>query len=124
MPDLYDAIEGEIRAYTPGVAPPFALLADRKRQRDRRRVTFAAGAVVVLMIAGGAAWGSGAFERDSAGGVAGDGPSATPEPLLVSTETPINGSTYVLLDDRNLQVQVAVGGGCQETGTPSASVVE
>src|SRR3954462_13741441 len=116
MSDLYDAVDDEIRAYTPGVAPPFALLAERKRRRDRRRASLGAGAVVLLMLASGAAWSLGAFEADSSGRLAGDGASARPEPGMVSTETAVDGDTYVLLDNRTLQVQVPVGGGCQETG--------
>src|SRR4051812_26581911 len=126
MSDLYDAVDDEIRAYTPGVAPPFALLAERKRRRDRRRASLGAGAVVLLMLASGAAWGLGAFEPDSSGRLAGDGasarPTAQPEPGMVSTDTAVSGDSYVLLDNRTLQVQVAVGGGCEETGKASGVV--
>jgi hypothetical protein len=66
----------------------------------------------------------GAFDRDSAGRLAGEGPSAGPDPGLVSTDTQISGDTYVLLDDRTLQVQVAVGGGCKETGKAAGFVGE
>jgi hypothetical protein len=55
MSDLYDAVDGEIRAYTPGVAPPFELLADRKRRRDRRRVALASGIVALAVIGVGSA---------------------------------------------------------------------
>jgi hypothetical protein len=55
MSDLYDAVDGEIRAYTPGVAPPFELLADRKRRRDRRRVAITSGIVALAVVGVGSA---------------------------------------------------------------------
>jgi hypothetical protein len=124
MSDLYDAVDDEIRACTPVAAPPFALLAERKRRGDRRRMALGAAALVLLMLAGGAAWGRGAFDRDSAGRLAGEGPNATPDPGLVSTDTPVAGDTYVLLDNRTLQIQVAIGGGCEETGKAAGVVGE
>ena len=74
------------------------------------------------MIVSGAAWGVGAFEREGAGQLAGNAPTSTPEPGLVSTDSPVAGDTYVLLDNRTLQVQVAIGGGCDETGKASGVV--
>ncbi|MDT7572350.1 MAG: hypothetical protein QOE05_2524 [Actinomycetota bacterium] len=122
MSDLYDAVDGEIRAYTPGVAPPFELLADRRRRQGRRRIALGSATLALALVAAGGAWRLDAFERPSSGGLAGDGASPTPEPGLVTTEAPVSGDTYVLLDERTLQVQVVVGGGCQETGKAAGVV--
>ena len=90
----------------------------------RKRVGLGAGVVMLLLLAGGVAWKLDAFDLDTRGRIAGVEASPTPEPGLVATETPVSGDTYVLLDNRTLQVQVAVGGGCDETGKASGAVDE
>jgi hypothetical protein len=94
---------------------------ERMRHRDWRPVAVGA-AVVVLALAGGA-WGLGAFGRESVGGLPGHGSGTTPGPGPVTSDAAINGDTYVLLDNRTLQVQVVVGVGCEETGK-AAGVVD
>lgn len=66
MSDLHDALRDRVAAHTPDSVPPFDVLQDRKRARDRRRHAVAAAAlsaVAVASLAVATAWSSGPSDR-------------------------------------------------------------
>jgi hypothetical protein len=85
----------------------------------------AVGTAAVLGV-GVAVVSAGALQQPDSGGVAVGAPSRLPSPPpgTVTTDTPVSDDSYVLLDNRTLRVQVAVGGGCQETGSAAGVVGE
>ena len=55
MSDLHRAVEAEVRFFTPDRTPPLSTIKERKRSRDRRRLTLAGTALSVVAVSGIAA---------------------------------------------------------------------